>query len=268
MLINAPMLFHQMKKYFNVDYSVVSGKNFVKTPIFYNDFFDMDQHIVIVDSTHVVQCVSKVNNSIIICLEPIKRLPTVGNNDLIVLNDAMSDTMAFNILTYILDIYSEWELELIDIVYNKHDFQELVDSINRILEIPISLFDANYRYIAYSKDSTNDKHMNYVDSLNHIPVETINAMYDIPEYKSTFTKKEAFLFVGDTITIGRNIFHDGNYVARLAVMVMSENDDMAYIKAILNTAAPFVENLFEMSISYTYNSSEYKTLHNLSLIHI
>ena len=68
MKINAPMLLHHIQKYFNVEFSTIGPSNFVKNMVFYNTFFNMDKQIILVEPDKIVQCVERVNNSIIICL--------------------------------------------------------------------------------------------------------------------------------------------------------------------------------------------------------
>ncbi|MBE6014124.1 MAG: hypothetical protein E7241_01970 [Lachnospiraceae bacterium] len=261
MKISASMLNHQLQKYFNVEYSSIKNANYAKTLIFYNTFFDMDSHIIITDSHSVVQCVGRVNNAIIVCLNRIEEIPDLGTNDLIVLDDTMSDTMAFNILTHILDYYNEWEINLTDIVYNHHDFQALIDSINEVIELPVALFDSEYRYIAFSKDSTTEKYIKFVDRDNHIPIEQVNNLHNIPEYESLENKKQAFYVDTGEPTIYHNIFQGGSYVARLAVMFRLDIDDVDYCKSIFNTVAPYVETLYDMSSNYAYTSAEYRHMH-------
>lgn len=261
MKISASMLNHQLQKYFNVEYSYIENANYAKNLIFYNTFFDMDSHIVITDCDNVVQCVGRVDNAIIVCLNPIEEIPDPGSNDLIILDDTMSGTMAFNILTHILDLYNEWEIELTDIVYNHHDFQALIDSINEMIELPVALFDSEYRYIAFSRDSNTTKYTKYVDSENHIPIEKVNSLLSQPEYESLENKKEAFYYDTGDSTIYHNIFQNGTYVARLAVMVRLGEDDMEYCMSIFNTVAPYAETLYDMSSNYAYTSSEYRLMH-------
>ncbi|MBR5337497.1 MAG: helix-turn-helix domain-containing protein [Lachnospiraceae bacterium] len=261
MKVNAPMLCHHIQKYFNVEYMSVGSTNFVKNMVFFNTFFNMDKQIILVAPDNVIQCVERVNNSIILCLDHIDSYPDPGNNDLIVLNDAMSSTMAYNILTYILDYFNEWEINLTDIVYNHHDFQALIDSVNRIIELPVALFDSDYRYIAFSKDSNTDEYTKYVDADNHIPIDHVNEMNSSPDFAMLEGKTESFLFTGGETTVFRNIFHHSIYVARFAVKVNPETDDVDYCKSILNAAAPFAETLYDMSRNYAYISREYRLMH-------
>lgn len=261
MKINAPMLLHHIQKYFNVEFSTIGPTNFVKNMVFYNTFFNMDKQIILVEPDKIVQCVERVNNSIIICLAHADSYPEPGNNDLIVLNDTMSSTMAFNILTYILDYFNEWEISLTDIVYNHHDFQALIDSVNRIIEAPVAIFDSDYRYIAFSKDSNTEEYLRFVDANNHIPIEQVNELNLIPEYAKFESRTEAFTVHGGEDTVFRNIFQNGMYVARFAVKYTPDADDVEYYKAILNAAAPFAETLYDMSSNYAYTSREYRLMH-------
>lgn len=261
MQISASMLFHQIQKYFDVDTVLINKDNYAKTLIFYNTFFDMDQHIVITKEFNVVQCVERVNNSIIICLNHVDEVPNPGTNDLIVLNDTMTESMAFNILNYILDIYNEWEIELTDIVYNHHDFQALIDSINRIVEIPVALFDTEYRYIAFSEDSNTDKYLKYVDDNKRIPpehVSSLNAQLAMGSYTKAL---DAFLLEGGELTVNKNIFQNGDVVARLASVVSNEPLDIMYYKTVFDSVAPFLESLYDTSKNYAYTSKEYSIMH-------
>lgn len=261
MQISASMLYHQIQKYFDVDSVVINNDNYAKTLIFYNTFFDMDRHIVITKEFNIVQCVERVNNSIIICLNHVDDIPDSGSNDLIILNDTMTENMAFNILTYILEIYNEWEIELTDIVYNHHDFQALVDSINRILEIPVALFDTEYRYIAFSEDSKTSKYMQYVDDNQSIPIEHVNSLNSQLSTGSKTKQRESFLLEGQEIAVYKNVFQNGDVVARLSSVVPDDPYTIMYSKTVFDSVGPYIESLYDTSKNYAYASREYTLMH-------
>lgn len=266
MKINATLLFHEMQLYFQVDYMEISSRCFVKTPMFYNIFFDMDEHIVLVQGEQLEECLSRVHNSIIICLDRVAQLPPVGENDLIVLNDPMSGRMAFNILNHILEKFQEWEAAMNDVLYKKRSFQDMVDLTGEIAGLPIALMDTNFRYIAYSKGS--DIYMDdYVTPDNSLTSEAIEALRKSRDFMELEQLHEAFVTSAIEPLVCKNLFFQGIYVGRLAVILRNEMEDREYYKTLFEQAAPFLEELYAQYNSFENVNQQYRDAHHfLTLI--
>lgn len=265
MKINAILLFHQINRYFHVTFSYYYGKNWVKTPMFYNRYFQMDEHIVLVSSKDLEECLNKVKHAAIICLDPPDQLPDterIQTNDVIILDDPMSSRMAFNILTHILDRFIEWELNMNDILYHNRSFQDAIDTIGKLVGLPISLCDVHFRYIAFSKDS-----IIYVDQFvteqNELPLEDIIRLQRNPEFHKLEQIKEAFVHTGIEKCVHKNIYNKEDvYVGRLSCIIRNDTDEEAFCKSVFDMAAPFLEALYDKYNSFTNLNLSYQQVHD------
>lgn len=231
--------------------------------MFYNIFFDMNEHIVLVDSADLHNCLSRVQRAVIICLAP----PSYdvsgmeGSNDLIILNDPMSHRLAFNILNHILDDYQEFEHKLNDILYTTHSFQDMIEVITETIELPLSLTDVNFRYIAYS--SASGRYIDqYVTASNGLPEDIVVSLQQNESFRRLEGITEAFVGEGAEPCVCKNIYHDGQYVGRLAVIIPDEETDTEYLKAIFDFAASYIEILYAQYNSFTNVSMEYRKVHD------
>ncbi|MCQ2509207.1 MAG: helix-turn-helix domain-containing protein [Lachnospiraceae bacterium] len=261
MKINAPLLFHELQRFFQVEYVEMGSKAFAKTPMFYNIFFECDEHIVLLKSDQLSDCLSRVKRAIIICVDPAEQIPPVGENDLIVLNDPMADSMAFNVLNHILDKFQEWEIAMNDVLYHSRSFQDMVDLTGEMVGLPIALHDSEFHYIAYSKDS--DIYMaDYVTQNNDLPEETIQALQTRSDLVAVEELKEAFVERALELAVCRNMFNDGVYVGRLTMIIRSEQEDIEFFKAMFDLAVPFMESLYAECNSFSNVSLEYQKVHD------
>lgn len=258
MKMNGLMILHHMQKYFNILYSDVTSKIFVKTPVFYNVFFDMEEHIILVNPEELENCVKRVKNSILICLSQPQTIPSHPGNELIVLDDMLSETMAFNVLVYIQDAFNEWESKMNEILNKKLDFQVMIEVISDFLDQSIALMDPHFRYIAYTASSR--KLIGMVDSHNHLPFEIANELRNLAEFKSLENYKEAFVYTHGETVVYKNIFYDDQFVGRLS-MLADEYTDIEYAKTIFDLAGSFLE------IMYQQNSSFENTIYNRQKLH-
>lgn len=261
MKISAPLLFYEIQRFFQVEYIEMGSKAFAKTPMFYNIFFECNEHIVLLKSNQLEDCLFRVKRAVIICIDHAEKIPPVGENDLIVLNDPMADSMAFNVLNHILDKYQEWEMAMNDVLYHSRSFQDMVDLTGEMVGFPIALHDSEFHYIAYSKDS--DIYMaEYVTQNNDLPEETILALQTKSDLVAVEEYKEAFVEQALELAVCKNMFNDGVYVGRLTMIVRSEQENIEFFKAMFDIAVPYMESLYAQCNSFTNVSLEYRKVHD------
>ncbi len=241
------MLLHHLQKYFDIQYADVTRNIFVKTPIFYNIFFDMGEHIVLVHPEELENCVKRVKNAILICLSPPKKIPPHHDNEIIVLDDLFSQSMAFNLLIYIQDAFNEWEAKMNEVLNRRLDFQTMIEVISDFLDKSIALVDPNFRYIAYTVSS--QKLLDMVDSHNYLPFSIASDLLNQAEYKNLENYKEAFVYTHGETVVYKNIFYDDQFVGRLSLLV-DEYVDLEYAKEIFDYAGIFLEALYQQSSSF------------------
>ena len=263
MKINAPILFHEIQSYMQVEFLHFTQNNYVKAPMFYNIFFNMDEHIVLLDASHLAECMEKVHHSILICTDVPEKIPdcTYTDNDLIILNDPLSDKMMFNVLNHILDRYNTWEQEMNRILYDNKSFQDLVEETTEILGLPFSLCDSDLRYIAFSKSS--GKYIDdFVTDDNELTESASTLLRNRSDFKALEELHSAFAYTGAAPCICKNIFSHEHYVGRLAVIVQPGSDDLEFCKAIFDVAAPFFETLYSQYDSFSNYTMEYRKVHD------
>lgn len=247
MKINGIMLLHHLQKYFNIQYADVTQDIFVKTPVFYNPFFSMDEHIVLMHPDELEDCVKRIRNAILICLSPPKKLPPHPGNEIIVLDDILSESMAFNMLIYIKDSFNEWESKMNEVLNKRLDFQTMIEVISDFLDKSIALIDPNFRYIAYTVSS--QKLISMVDSHNRLPFSIASHLLNQADYKSLENYKDAFVYKRGETAIYKNIFYEDQFVGRLSLLV-DEYIDKEYVKAIFDYAGIFLEALYQQNNSF------------------
>lgn len=241
MKINGAMLYYHICEYFDIGYAKCGQEIYARSPVFYSTFFNMDGHIVLVTSEDIYQCVKRVRNSILICLDKPDRPVGSSFNDLIILNDPMSSKMILNVLMHILELFDEWDMDLNRILYKTMDFQELLESASCFMGTSVSLLDSDFKYIAYTASPYLDK--KYVDGSNRLPLKDVNSLLSAQGFKELESIKEAVVFYADELVVYKNIYDHGKYVGRLCVMLEDERD-AGYYKAVLDHLGIYVEKLY------------------------
>jgi hypothetical protein len=219
----------------------------------------MDGHIVLVHPNNLNDCIEQVHHSIIICLEKPDAVPDSLDNDLIVLDDPISSQLILNILTSILDSFSEWDLHLREALYKTMSFQDITDLISQMLETPVSLINQDFRYIAYSK-LEGGKHEKFVDEQNQLPLEDATMLLSRPDFKQLELIHEAFSYVAAESVVYKNIYYRQQYVGRLGVLI-DEHIDEEYCKAIFDYAAFYIEALYAHSQSFDVTPLKLAKIH-------
>lgn len=247
MKINGIMLLHHLQKYFNIQYADVTRNIFVKTPVFYNVFFEMEEHIVLVQPDDLEKCVSRVKNAILICISPPAEIPSHSGNDMIVLDDLLSESMAFNLLIYIKDAFNEWEAKMNEILNKRLDFQSMIEVISDFMDTSVALMAPDFRYIAYTVSS--QKLIDMVDSHNYLPLHLAGDLLNQAEYRDLEKYKEAFVYTHAETVVYKNIFYEERFVGRLSLLV-DEYTDVEYAKAVFDYAGVYLESLYRQNSSF------------------
>ena len=258
MKMNGIMILHHMQKYFNVRYADVTSHIFVKSPVFFNIYFNMEEHIILVEPEDLEKCVNRVKNSILICLSQPETIPPHPGCEIIVLDDLLSESMAYNVLIYIQEAFNDWEAKMNEVLNKKLDFQTMIEVISDFLDMSIALIDPNFRYIAYTVSS--QKLSNMVDSYNHLPFHIANELRNQTEFKNLEKYKEAFVYTHDETVVYKNIFYNDQFVGRLSLLT-DEYTDIEYAKTIFDYTGSFLE------ILYQQNSSFENTVYNRQKLH-
>lgn len=251
------MILHHLQKYFDILYSDVTGNIFVKTPIFYNIFFDMGEHMILVQPEELENCVKRVKKSVLICLRPPKKIPAHPGNEIIVLDDLLSESMAFNLLISIQDAFNQWETKMNEVLNKRLDFQTMIEVISNFMDQSIALVDPNFRYIAYTVSS--QKLIDMVDSRNYLPFSIASDLLNQAEYKNLENYKEAFVYTHGETVVYKNIFYENQFIGRLSLLA-DEYTDLEYAKVIFDFAGIFLESLYQQNSSFenaVYNRQKF-----------
>lgn len=261
MLFNAPIIFHHLRPYFNTDTIVYTNKASVRTTMFYNVYFNMDNYIVLLKGADLEDCLARVNHSILVCTTKPERIPDVGTNDLIVLNDISAEQLSFNILNHIINNFLSWEGELNNILYNNGDFKEMLNHISDVVDMPVALTDSNMHYIAYSDSS--EIYMEFVDDNEQLPLEMANQLLSDSNYKKLEKNKDAYVHSAGLTCVYKNIFHNNSFIGRLSAIVDVEMDDVEYVKAIFNQAGHYIEALYNQYGSFDNKKALLNRFHDM-----
>lgn len=260
MKLNGIMLYYQLSQYFDIEYAHCTQEIYANRPIFYNRFFRMNGHVVVLYANDVVQCVDNVKGCILVCLNKPDCEIRSSENDIIILNDPISNSLTFNILMHIFDEFEEWDNHLNESVYKNTGFLELLESTNRVLLEPIALMDSNFKYVAYTSNS--QVNQQFVDEINQLPLTDVNALVAMPGFKDLEKRPKAFHYVAGESVVYKNIFQNGTYVGRLSV-ITEETLEIEYCKAIFNHLAIYIERLYAQCYGFEITSQRLADLHQI-----
>ena len=186
-----------------------------------------------------------------------------GNNDVIFLEEGISEKTLFNVLTEIFDVFDNWEGKLTGIVNGNIGFQEILDCCQMVLPEPAALMDGDFKYIAYSSDEGICG--KFVDDMNQLPLEDVNDLTSMPGFKELEERKEAFVYTAGEVVIYKNIYHEGRYAGRLSLLIQEGQEDAKteYEKAVFNHLARYVEQLYDQCGGFELGPQRLADLHHM-----
>ena len=217
MRLNSIMIYYQLSKRFKINHAQYSQRYPVGRPVFYEPSVYTEGRAVIVDAKDALHCVNRLTGCVLLIIGSAGAACDRGNNDIVFLEEGISEKTLFNVLTEIFDIFDSWDEELNRIVNGNVGYQEILDSCRMVLPEPAALMDGDFKYIAYSNDER--MYRNFVDDMNQLPLEDVNDLTSMPGFKELEQRREAFVYTAGEVVIYKNIYHENGYVGRLSLLI-------------------------------------------------
>lgn len=244
MELRTDMVFYQIKRKFKNAFGSFSHNCTVERPIFPDTEAKNKKHIVVVGTDDFVQFVARKEYPLVlfagISEDQIKNV--TGNY--IVLPGTTSVSHAFNELTDIFDSFERWHEELEDAVNQYFSYNAILNSCEPFVDDPIALLDNQFQYICYTKRLAHQKKFDrYVCNSAYLPLEDINYLNSLPDFKKLEQRKDVFQYVAVENLLHKNIFYRGEYIARLAIPHSEEEYVNRFYICILEILAKYIERL-------------------------
>lgn len=249
MLVHGALIFYRVHKKFSNSYyqSFQSSQNYlVSRPMFWGTKEEMRGRLVVIDSSHLVQIVQHYKDTIFVCVGCDYSQISNINNECIIIEDKISLTDIFNKLLEVFDLFLEWETNLEKAVNYFFSFDAIIRSCDPLLDDPLALMDTQFRFVSYSKRLAYESgyEERYVGDNRYLPLEDINQLTAMPDFKKLEKEKGVFRYVCLENMMLKNIYDGNEYVGRLVLPFTDDTVKNAYYKQILSIVAGYVEMLY------------------------
>lgn len=263
MRLNSIMIYYQLSKRFKINHAQYSQRYPVGRPVFYEPSVYTEGRAVIVDAKDALHCVNRLTGCVLLIIGSAAAACDRGNNDIVFLEEGISEKTLFNVLTEIFDIFDSWDEELNRIVNGNVGYQEILDSCRMVLPEPAALMDGDFKYIAYSNDER--MYRNFVDDMNQLPLEDVNDLTSMPGFKELEQRREAFVYTAGEVVIYKNIYHENGYVGRLSLLIEESQEEAKteYEKSVFDHLAGYVERLYDQCGGFELGPPRLADLHHM-----
>lgn len=246
MFYNIDLIAYHMKEQFPGIIVNIKQNAMVGRPIFPDKRTRNKKQIVVVDTDSIIHFVAHKEYPLVVYVgirqDTIISVPC----NYISLPEHYSMGEVFNALNGIFDELEAWTQELEHAVSNYLTYSSILNSCESLYDVPIALLDTQFRYVCFTKRmaylSGFDR---YVHKSIYLPLEDINYLNSLADYKSLEEKREVFHYVAVENLLHKNIFYRGEYVARLSIPYAQEEITNRCYGAILDILSQYIEKLYE-----------------------
>lgn len=235
----------------------VSQPASLSRPLFYDGRIPRSGHVVVFtpeDGRHIVHLKQPVLPVLVgISAEQVKKY----TGEYILLEEPVSVNRVFNCLQGIFDRFIRWEHDLSIAANRFFSFDAIIRSCDTLLADPLALADNQFRYVSYSKRLAyeNGFEEQYVDEENYLPLEYINQLTAMPDFRETEQAQGVYQYVCVGNMLHKNIFHRGQFVGRLALPYSRQEYINRYYSHILLEVSRWVEQLYEQMGSFWHKKT-------------
>lgn len=230
MLLDIAIIKYQLSKEFDCDYKISSHDLTFDYPILFDGTSRLHGHIVVMGNDSPIQIVQRYEDIIFVCKTDTESYISNSNNNIIIINSPVPISKVYNSILNIFVLFNQWEMKMETTMNGFSSFSELIDNCNCIVEDPIALMDAQFRYVAYSKAlaARQGLESKFVDDNYSLPFDFAQQLMTMPNFKKLEKIKEVFDYVGAEHYLHKNIFFKNEYVGRLAIPYSSEESKNMY----------------------------------------
>lgn len=229
----------------------------VDRPMFCGTAQEMDGHVVVLSADEFGHFVHQTARALPVLIGADRETARRLTGEWIVLEEQADFGRVFNTLQEIFDRFDQWEARLRKAVEEFFSFDAIIRSCDTLLEDPMALADSQFRYVSYSKRLAYESGYEdqYVDEGSYLPLEYINQLTAMPDFKETERYTDVFQYVCVENMLHKNIFCRGEYVGRLALPFSRQEYKNRYYSHMLLRVAEYVERLYDCMGSFWHRRS-------------
>lgn len=248
--LNGDLIFHWIsEKYPKAMHIVGSGvvENYqAERPMFWGNPEAMRGHLVVVQPDKELQIVHHARDAIFLCIGGDARALAGGRNEYILLPAGLPVEQVFNYVLEIFDRFRQWETLLRQAEENLLSYSAMIRSCDQMISAPMALTDSQFRYVEYSRRLSveNGWEDQYVSKSRAIPLDVINLLTALPEFRGLEQRRDVFVHVGAEKVLHKNIFDGERFVGRLSIPLSKNAEENKYNAQILTIVSGYVERLY------------------------
>ena len=238
--------FYWIRKYYPD--AVCSSKKLPGTgrPVLWTGQEDVSGHLVVLEGKDLQAIGGYYKNTVFVCPSE-KEFLSVHQNAVIFLKEQAGLAAVMNKVLEIWDLYEEWIKKLDQAVNRQHSYTALIESCSSLVEDPLALLDKQFRYVGYSKNLAceNGYEEKYVDPQMYLPLEDINYLKAMPDFKKLEKIQETFQYICIENILHKNVYSKQEYIGRMAIPSSSDPVKEEYYRCILTISARYIELLYQ-----------------------
>lgn len=249
MEITRNMLFYWMKRRWphakNTE-AKLPRKAYVTRPMFWSSAQEMRGHLVVVDPDRMKQIDRFYPNTIFVCIGSDDPKLSRSDSEWIMVPDEDRMDKAFNHIATIFDKFYAWEAQLNQASGEFLSYDAIIRSCESMVEDPMSLSDADFNYVTYSKKMSMERGYEdlYVDESNRLPLETINLLIALGDLDALAKKTGVWRYEGGETMLHSNVFYEEQYVGRTSIPYTNDAVRNAYNADMLEIVTDEITQLY------------------------
>ncbi len=208
---------------------------------------EMSGNLVVVDADELAQISKRYPGTVFLCVGCGDPQLCHPGNDYILVPDEERVGKVFNYLGTVFDKIDRWGDMLEQASRDFLSYDALVKSCEMIVDEPMALISSDLHYVSYSKRLAMEQgfEARYVQGgTNLLSFEAMNLFAALPDYNLLEKRTGVFSYaVYDNLLI-RNIFHNGDYIGRLALPCPEDEAKRAFYRDVLEIVGFDVERLY------------------------
>lgn len=251
------IVFHQLKKYFSVDYYKKKGiLTKFDRPVLFDRTATLDGRVVVLDANDFEEYTAYRRDGGCLVVS-IGKPPACdgGFEDSVIFTDGRATLVeVFNRLQDIFSLFDDWDRTLQLLYYEAGSFADLIACSKSVVSDPISILDKDFHFVAYSQESIDLGYVSlYNSAYDNIQMDYVNAILADPAYVESLANQNSYMFsypVGDGIC--KNIFYKDEYVGRVDIPTSFDDTDACeYHSQILEILGNCIERTYKKYHSFS-----------------
>lgn len=246
MKVPISLLLYKIKQKNSSVFSRVLQDISVKRPIFPDKVEKNQKHIVVVDPSQTLHFVAHKSYPLIVYINTDETTLQQTPGNYIAYPKGYTVSQVFNELTELFEIFEKWYSELNDALNQYSSYNAIINSCEIFISVPIALLDTQFKYVCYSKRlAALTGYDKYVRNNIYLPLEDINYLNSLPDYKSLENKTEVFHYIAVENLLHKNIFYNDTYIGRLSIPYSEDPVECQCYTKLLDILSQYIEELYD-----------------------